>query len=321
MTENFLQMGTVTYDGKDYCLKEWAMNVMLIHKPNDITVNQTIVDNSENTDHAVMLSEALGGVEILSKPRKSGMKVRQSLVECYTELFIRAGNAPLFLLEADVMPPPNALRELWNFHTENSDVGVIGCLVGYPRVTGDDGTEGNYKWMVGRYLKEGEQQYELINALDAELYDRIRPKLQQWTLPRKNSGRAELRVANMEGRIWYQGFSPKKADRALRKAMGEIKMPMKVHKRELYPDNLPVPPNFKEPAQVEALQWCCTLIMPEVHQKIRPRLEGPGEENKNYAPDYYFWKDCIKAGIKVFSVPVVCRHRSQNWPPEIMSNL
>jgi len=317
MTEKLL-IGTVTYDGKDYCLERWADNFKKLALPEGVEVQHCIVDNSADRGHHARITERLEKASTAIYARKPDQSLRSILKESYALLWDMADDSPLFLLESDVMPPPNALRELWKFHLEHPSAGVIACHVGYPKTVGDDGSkDGFYKYMCYRFLREDEQQYEEIEGIDAEKWDNLRPRILKKESPRKESGKWDFRVQNLEGRLWYTGTNEKKAVRAYNKALGDYAMPMKKHRIPVFPPTSNVPPDLEKPQLYEGLHWGCTLIMPGVHRMIEPRFV----EEKGDCPDTWFFRDCLFAKVEVWGLPIVCLHQHQPWSQEIVNRL
>jgi len=322
MTDNFLLIGTVTYDGKDYTLDKWVENLKKLEIPDGVDAVHQIVDNSLSYDHFKEIRDKTGAYSESSTSftvyqRKPNQSLRYILKESYDVLWALAEDRPLFLLESDVLPPPNALKELWKFHIEHPTAGVIGCHVGYPKTPGDDGSkDGFYKYMCYRFLREDEQKFEEIEGIDAQEWDNIRPRILKKEEARKESEKFEFRVQNLKGRLWYQGFNEHRAIREYNKALGDYEMPMKKHRIPVFPPTTNLAPNLLEPQLVEGLHWGCTLIMPEVHQKIKPRFV----EDKGDCPDTWFFRDCL-GSVEVWSLPIVCLHQHQAWSQETVNAL
>lgn len=99
---------TTTYEKKDYCFKEFMEHVSKLTYPN---MKHIFIDNSKNLNYANKLRRR--GVKAIHIER--GNNTREAIARScnYGRKLALEGNYDyMFMLESDVMPPPNIIENL-----------------------------------------------------------------------------------------------------------------------------------------------------------------------------------------------------------------
>lgn len=99
-------VGCPTYDGKAYCLRQYAERVKILSYPD---YDVLLVDNSENDDYSRQIGQY--GLEVVRSPRSPDTK--QTIANARNVLRTRAlGYDYLLSLEQDVIPPIDVIERL-----------------------------------------------------------------------------------------------------------------------------------------------------------------------------------------------------------------
>jgi len=300
--------GMVTFDGKDYCLEEFAENIKALTVPENVDLSRITVDNSADPAHSTILKHNLDG-EVYWLEREKDASSRKIICDSYNLLLdmLPEDTDFLFTVEADVFPPKGALIMLYKFMKENPKAAVVAALTGYPKKDGDDGlTHGFHKMMVYRFLKDEEQEYEEIEATDNEAMENQKLRILQ-----DKFGMQYL--VKGEDKIVAKCKNPKTMEKLYKKHLKRVKIITNTVRIPKHPPVLPMDVDYENPARVEGLHLGCTLI----RKKILDFFKFRYEEDKDWHSDTFWFQDLMKAGLEVYSYPIVVGHQHLPWGKDV----